>query len=315
MYKDTKKMLNLSEIIEHLKSKGVKFNLISEEDAKKYLRNNNNFFKLSSYRKNYNKFTENNTEKYINLDFKYLMDSSIIDMILRKTMLSIVLDLEHYTKVKLISKVETNYNDGYTIVEDYINYLKSKDDFEALEKELLKSENSVYSRDLVRKYRNEYPIWVFIEIIPFGRLIHFYMFVAKKINDRSMINEAYLLKNVRELRNACAHNNCILNDLKSETAWNPPNYNIMKELGEKGISKKTRYKKMTNPRIQQIVTMLYLNKNMVTSEGVLNNQKKLLQELKSRIEHHMDYYDNNNLVQTSLQFFIKIIDIWYKSDI
>ena len=141
------------------------------------------------------------------------------------------------------------------------------------------------------------------------------MFVAKKINDRSMINEAYLLKNVRELRNACAHNNCILNDLKSETAWNPPNYNIMKELGEKGISKKTRYKKMTNPRIQQIVTMLYLNKNMVTSEGVLNNQKKLLQELKSRIEHHMDYYDNNNLVQTSLQFFIKIIDIWYKSDI
>ena len=158
MYKDTKKMLNLSEIIEHLKSKGVKFNLISEEDAKKYLRNNNNFFKLSSYRKNYNKFTENNTEKYINLDFKYLMDLSIIDMILRKTMLSIVLDLEHYTKVKLISKVETNYNDGYTIVEDYINYLKSKDDFEALEKELLKSENSVYSRDLVRKYRSY--LWI-----------------------------------------------------------------------------------------------------------------------------------------------------------
>lgn len=59
---------------------------------------------------------------------------------------------------------------------------------------------------------------------------------------------------------------------------------------------------MTNARIQQIVTLLYLNKKTPTSEGVLNYQIQIVQDLRSRIEHHIDYYDTNDLVQTSLFF-------------
>jgi len=69
--------------------------LTSIQDARKYLEENNNYFKLVSYRKNFNKYEQgNNKGKYINLDFKMLEDLSIIDMRLRKTMLSIVLDKE-----------------------------------------------------------------------------------------------------------------------------------------------------------------------------------------------------------------------------
>ena len=48
-----KPMLNTEQQIEHLKKKGITFNICSEEEAYKYLRYNNNYFKLSSYRKNY----------------------------------------------------------------------------------------------------------------------------------------------------------------------------------------------------------------------------------------------------------------------
>ena len=45
MYKETKPMLNADELIEHLEQKGVKFELISKENSKKYLEENNNYFK------------------------------------------------------------------------------------------------------------------------------------------------------------------------------------------------------------------------------------------------------------------------------
>ena len=91
MYKESKPMLTPSELIGHLELKGVKFELINKENAQKYLEENNNYFKLVSYRKNFTKYENGkNIGKYINLDFKMLVDLSIIDMRIRKTMLNIV---------------------------------------------------------------------------------------------------------------------------------------------------------------------------------------------------------------------------------
>ncbi len=316
MYKELKPMLTPSELIEHLDKKGVKFELIDKEDAKKYLEENNNYFKLVSYRKNFPKYENGeNAGKYIDLDFKMLVDLSIIDMRLRKTMLNIVLDLEHYAKVKLLSKIENTSKDGYTIVEEYIQDLKNKDEYDYLGKELEKNKSGTYCGDLVTKYDGEYPIWVFVEIIPFGRLIKFYRFVANKLQDRKMIDESYMLMDVRELRNACAHNNCIINDLKANTSRYTASYRVLNEVAKIGISKKIRDNKLSNTRIKQIVTLLYLNKNIVTSEGILKYQAKILHELKDRIEHHIDYYNTNQLVQTNLNFLNKIIDNWYNNNI
>lgn len=201
MYKESKPMLTANELIKHLDEKGVKFNMINKVDAQKYLEDNNNYFKLVSYRKNFPKY-ENGEKigKYINLDFKMLMDLSIIDMRIRKTMLSIVLDLEHYAKVKLLSKIENNSKDGYIIVDKYIQDLKNKNEYEYLEKELEKNKTGTYCGDLVTKYDGEYPIWVFVEIISFGRLIKFYRFIAEELKDRKMIDESYMLMDVREFK-------------------------------------------------------------------------------------------------------------------
>lgn len=64
----TKPKLSLEGQIEHLKEKGVLFNIMDEESAKEYLTQHNNYFKLTAYRKNYDKHPdEENKGKYINL--------------------------------------------------------------------------------------------------------------------------------------------------------------------------------------------------------------------------------------------------------
>lgn len=316
MYKETKPMLDANELIKHLEEKGVKFELTSKQEAQKYLKDNNNYFKLVSYRKNFPKYEKGqNIGKYIELDFKMLEDLSIIDMRLRKTMLSIVLDLEHYAKIKLLSKVERTTKDGYSLVEEYIQYLKDKNEKDFLESELNKNIKSTYWGGIVEKYQGEYPIWAFVEIIPFGRLIKFYMFVAEKFKDKDMIDEAYLLKNVRELRNACAHNNCILNNLAAGTSKYKTNYGILREISKIKISNTTVSKRMSNSRIQQIITLLYLNRKITTSEGILKYQAEILQNLKCRIEHHIHYYSKNTLIQSNFIFLNKIIDNWYNTNI
>jgi len=83
--------------------------------------------------------------------------------------------------------------------------------------EINRNRRSVYCGDLIDKYDGRYPIWVFIEVISFGRLVSFYDFCANRFSDMSMKNNFYRLLTCKEIRNASAHSNCILNDLKVRT--------------------------------------------------------------------------------------------------
>lgn len=70
MYRESKPLLDTDGQICHLISKGVKFEIITVEDARTYLANNNNYFKIRAYRKNFPKHPDGTLKgKYINLDF------------------------------------------------------------------------------------------------------------------------------------------------------------------------------------------------------------------------------------------------------
>ena len=56
-------------LVKKLKDKGVKFELMPETDAMKFLEMNNNYFKLTSYRKNFHKNIIEGKSVYSNLDF------------------------------------------------------------------------------------------------------------------------------------------------------------------------------------------------------------------------------------------------------
>ena len=96
-----KKKLTIDEQIANLKEKGVTFNIMNEDEAKKFLRYNNYYFKLKSYASNYPVNPKNN--KYVNLDFAYLVELSRIDMYFRKIILGMCLDVEHVLKTRMLT--------------------------------------------------------------------------------------------------------------------------------------------------------------------------------------------------------------------
>lgn len=191
-----KPILSYKEQIEHFTNKDVSFNYISKESALEYLQNNNNFFKLSAYRKNFQK--RDGTDKYLNLDFAYLVDLSIIDTRLRMLILEMALNIEHFAKVQLLKKVtEADDEDGYQIVTDYVNSLDLKERLH-LDNEIERNQTSLYVSELYKKYSAKFPIWAFIEILSFGSFIHFYKFCATRFNSSDMIDNTYLFLTIKK---------------------------------------------------------------------------------------------------------------------
>ena len=313
--KSQKPKLSVDEQIKHLQDKGIQFNEITIEEAKSYLTENNNFFKLSAYRKNYPKYQGGtNDGKYIDLDFAYLKDLAIIDMKLRYTFLHLCLDVEHFTKISLLRIVDKDDNeDGYSIITDYINSLNETQKA-SLENEINRNVNNIYCGEIVNKYQKDYPIWAFLEIIPFGRLVSFYQFCAERFSDKVMTSNYFILLTCKEIRNACAHSNCILNELSSNTQKHNTSYRVMKELSTiPALSSTTRKRKMSNAHLQQIVTLLYFHKKIVTSQGVHDAQAKQLHLLIDRMFKNIQYYDTNENIKTSFEFLKRIIDNWFKT--
>ena len=61
----------------------------------------------------------------------------------------------------------------------------------------------------------------------------------------------------------------------------------------KGMNTNFRKNRMSNARIQQIVTLLYMHKEIVTSEGVHEKESKGLHDVLTRAFKNNDYYKNN----------------------
>lgn len=307
-----KPRLSLDEQIQHLKDKGILFNIMDEESAKQYLKYNNNYYKLTSFRKNYDKHPGGENEgKYINLEFAYLVDMSIIDMRLRYRVVEMALDIEHHTKLQLLRKIDEYDEDGYQIVKDYIDSLDEKYR-NYLFNELNRNRGNAYCGDMIEKYDGNYPVWVFLEIIPFGRMVAFYCFCANRFSDKEMKNNYYGLLTCKRIRNVAAHSNCILNDLRPHTAEHLTNKDIIKELIRiPYMNSNFRKNRMSNVRIQQIITLFYMHKKMVRSEGVALYESRELKKLMRRIDENCSYYKTNTLIHGTFIFLGLVVDNWF----
>jgi len=116
-------MMKISEMVPYLKTKNIKFELISEDKAEKYLRDNNNYYNITSYKNNFEKYMIDGVfvNKYIDLDFAYLKDLAIIDHRVRLLFFKMIIDIEHYLKIRILNLIENiEDEDGYRIVNLYL---------------------------------------------------------------------------------------------------------------------------------------------------------------------------------------------------
>jgi len=164
----------------------------------------------------------------------------------------------------------------------------------------------------VDKYDGAYPIWAFIEIIPFGRLVDFYGFCANRFADKEMKNNFYRLLTCKEIRNASAHSNCILNNLKAKTIVHKTNSAVTNELMRiPDMNSNFRKNRMSNARLQQLITLLYMHKTMVESNGILQFESEELQKIMKRINRNYGYYVTNPMIKGTFDFLKMVVDNWF----
>ena len=319
-----KPMLFVDEMISYLKNKNIKFNYISENDALKYLKSNNNYYNLTSYKHNFEKYMFDGrfVDKYIDLDFAYLKDLSIIDYRVRLVLFKMIINIEHYLKMKILNTIENiDEEDGYRIVNLYLDKDFNSDKFpKKLHNSIFKKVGSEYYQKIFSKYDidkdkklENIPIWEFLEIITFGELVNFYEFYTKEYGLREERKDVYILRDIVKLRNAVAHNSCILSDLGNKNNNYPISYKIINFLESCDVGKEMRIKKLSNSRIKQITYTLYMFNKIVTSDGIKENVINEINDLfYNRIIYHKEYYNNNELLKSVYSYFEKIIEKFYK---
>lgn len=251
--------LTVEEQIQDMTDKNIQFELYSKEDAKKFLKYNNYYFKLKSYARNYNINLQ--TKKYYNLDFAYLVELSKLDMYIRKIILELSLDVEHYLKVRLMNDLSDNPKEnGYNIVKLFLEYHPNA------EKDIQsKADKYSFCSDLAEKHLNEYKepkklaLWNIVELFSFGNFMELYELYYQKYPS---FNYSDYLKSIKYIRNAAAHNNCILSTLRKPNSLKKFSKtkklaNILGKIPE-FRELDSRDAMMKNPVIHDFVTLLFV---------------------------------------------------------
>ena len=320
-------MMKISNMIEYLKKKNIKFEKISEEDAEKYLRYNNNYYNVTSYKHNFERYLVDGKfiDKFIDLDFAYLKDLAIIDHRTRLVLFKMIIDIEHYLKIRILNLIENiEKEDGYRIVNMYLEKDFNDEKFpKKVHNSIFKKVGSEYYNKIFSKYDidkdkklENIPVWEFLEIITFGELVNFYEFFSKEYNLKIEIKNVFILREIVKLRNAVAHNSCVLCDLDKKDNNFAPDYKIVSYLKSCNIKKETRDNKLSNSRIRQITYTLYMFNEIVTSTGIKKNITKDISNLfYERIILHKEYYNNNELLKSIYKYFNKIIKKYYSAGI
>lgn len=280
----SKPMLTDEQQIAHMKSKGITFDLVSEEDAAAHLRTKCQFFRIYAYRKLFPKYVGGPHDgKYVKLDFGHLKTLSNLDRQLRDILLAMTLDIEHFAKVRLLSAAEEHGEDGYAIMRAYRASLPKNDRFR-IEGELKKRRNDPYAGGVVRKYLGDMPIWAFCEVVPFGIFADLVRFCATRRGDKDLRDVHYQLKNSRQIRNAGAHGACILNDVASPSPSKRSPAVLVNAMNALGIPKRLRSKWLRSRRMVQICSLLYLFSQIVPKGEVRSDRKATLMELFAEVD-------------------------------
>ena len=291
-----KPKLSIQEQINHFKSKGLQCEITNEKDAYDFLEKSNFYFKLSAYRKNYQK---NSLDQYVNLDFAYLQDLSTIDYEFRILVLDLCLDVEHAVKLALINDITKNPNeDGYSIVNKWDPANTTR---EALKNKIKAS----YAKGIIDKYHPDYPVWALCELLTFGSLCKLVEFYDKCYPGRLGFN-TNILYPIRNIRNACAHNNCLINNLgernlpKTSTA-------IISLISQYITSKNSRKSNLHNKLKHDLACLLCSYPLIVKSQPMkAAARKKILYFIFKRCLKNANFYSKNSVIHSSFIFFFKL---------
>ena len=303
------KKLTVPEIISYCKETlGITFNLKSEEEAAVFLAKHNYFFRLKQYA-DFGEKTKSG--KFINVDFGQMVELSTVDMFLRKLILKMTLDFEHYLKVKIINDSQENpADDGYAVVE---SFLETHNRVRHLIENLNNSSN-FYNRQVFEKYRETPSVWSIVEMLGFSDFIDFYAHYYQFFHLKCEYTPHF--DSVRRLRNAAAHNTCMISNLKPQNWFKSDieiNFELLGaklEVGNGVISSCLKV-----PVLNDFAVMLSNYVKLISSPKI---KEKTLEEMQDffngRMILHKDYFENVNEIKNAYHFAKAVLDFYCKKE-
>lgn len=185
-------------------------------------------------------------------------------------------------------------------------------DLHHIEKSITRLATSQYSGRLARKYGqpDKMAYWHFFELATFGDIIglYKYYFIERgKSKDEVAKRLKPLLFPVRTLRNAGAHNSCLLNT--SRDRLKRPVGAIAKALTtsyEMELELVTQTKRI--PLVHDFSAMLLCYDSLVTSPHSRDLCSRRLRELSARILRHEHFFSNQSEVLHCLQMLAQLAE-------
>ncbi|MGL4986608.1 MAG: Abi family protein [Treponemataceae bacterium] len=303
--KDNPQKLTTPQLIDYMKQDmGITFKIWDEQKAIDFLSKHNYFFRLKLYAEAFGQKTKKG--KCIGVDFKHLVELSTLDMYIRKFLLKMTIDLEHYLKVKLVNDCQNNASDnGFEVVKKFL----SKN---PLIKNSLESTSRLasYSNNKFSKYFENLAVWNVVEILSFYDFTLFYQFYYTHF--KIPCKWANHFDSVRRLRNVAAHNNCLLCSFTPITNFS---FDVEKSMelvaGNKTLSPNIITTCMKVPLLNDFTIMISLYVQAVSSKEI---QEKTFAELKDffekRMIYHKDYFENNTDIKNAYKFVKMLIDTY-----
>ena len=301
-----KPLLTIDEQISHLKEKGVPFESCTEEEAIEYLAGRCRFFKVTAYRKLFDKRVGGEKDgQYVDLDFAQLKYLASLDRRLRDALLPMTLDVEHFAAARLLNATENNGEDGYAVMRDYMEAVPANRR-KYIENELEIRSSDAYCGAIIRKYREDMPIWAFVEVVSLETFIGLCKFCADRWGDDELLASHYLLKKAKSIRNASAHSQYILNDLSEGGPSERVSPAVARAVAECGIGKRLRSKKMRNPRMAQIATLFCQYSRIVPSGSTAADRKDTLSEFFRYCDENAHVLPESNPAVSSITFLRRL---------
>ena len=304
-----KRKLNVDEQIQDMKDKGIAFNIVNEADAAKFLKYRNYYFKLKAYTKNYDIYRATaKAGQFINLEFAYLQEISTIDMHFRKLIIDLSLDVEHALKVKLLNDlVRNDEEDGYQVVQAFFDADTHGGRIQRVSDKADKS----FISDLVKNHLDndkDYALWGIVEILSFGDFIDLYELYYQWYPSAEETYVSFLWS-IKFIRNAAAHNNCLLNSLKKPYSRKFVKTKELVSLFTKiKIDSETRNNWLDNPVIHDFLALVYVYVSVIKSDSMRKRGIERIRDLfEGRMKRHPEYFEKNNTLTSAYIFVHKTV--------
>lgn len=223
-------------------------------------------------------------------------------MYLRQIILRLSLNIEHSIKVHLLHDIQRNCIDDFKIVSDYTFQHPGIND------EILIRKRSHYINYIISRYPHlNYPIDVFIEIIPFGSLINFYKFYCENYGYSKF--DSNILFCVKNIRNAAAHNNCIINNLPNKSGYYCKNLVIKLSALLPDIKVRTIQNRLKNNVVQDFIALLISANKLITSNLLKSHSLNELSQLfNERMLRNAYLYKSSPSINQTYDFCKKAIN-------